>query len=60
MVLGKAFLATKEAVTVFTKKGSETEQERDANIRKNTVYARKVMLVALTDATRVVEIATAV
>ena len=46
----KAFLATKEAVTVFTKKGSETEQERDANIRKNTVYARKVMLVALTDA----------
>ena len=56
----KAFLATKEAVTVFTKKGSETEQERDANIRKNTVYARKVMLVALTDATRVVEIATAV
>ena len=55
----KAFLATKEAVTVFTKKGSETEQERDANIRKNTVYARKVMLVALTDATRVVEIATA-
>ena len=56
----KAFLATKEAVTVFTKKGSETEQERDANIRKNTVYARKVMLVALTDATRVVEITTAV
>ena len=56
----KAFLATKEAVTIFTKKGSETEQERDANIRKNTVYARKVMLVALTDATRVVEIATAV
>lgn len=55
----KAFLATKEAVTVFTKKGSETEQERDANVRKNTVYARKVMLVALTDATRVVEIATA-
>ena len=54
----KAFLATKEAVTVFTKKGSETEQERDANIRKNTVYARKVMLVALTDATKVVEIAT--
>ena len=55
----KAFLATKEAVTIFTKKGSETEQERDANVRKNTVYARKVMLVALTDATRVVEIATA-
>ena len=54
-----AFLATKAAVTVFTKKGSETEQERDANIRKNTVYARKVMLVALTDKTKVVKIATA-
>lgn len=53
---GKAYLATKEAVTVFTKKGSETEQERDADHRKTTVYARKVMVVALTDATKVVEI----
>ena len=51
-----AFLATKEAVTVFTKKGSETEQERDADHRKNTVFARKVMLVALTDATRVIKL----
>lgn len=53
---GKAFLASKDAVTVFVKKGTEIEQERDANLRKNTVYARKVMLVALTDATKVVEI----
>ena len=52
---GTAYLATKEAVTIFTKKGAETEQERDADHRKNTVYARKVMLVALTDATRVVK-----
>lgn len=53
---GTMYLATKEAVTIFTKKGSETEQERDADHRKNTVYARKVMLVALTDATKVVKI----
>lgn len=51
---GFAFLATKQAVTIFTKKGSETEQERDADHRKNTVFARKVMLVALTDATRLI------
>ena len=50
-----AFLASKEAVTCFVKKGSEVEQERDANIRKNDVYARKVMLIALTDKTKVVK-----
>jgi hypothetical protein len=53
---GTIFLASKEAVTCFVKEGVEVEQERDANTRKNTVYARKVMLVALTDATKVVEI----
>ena len=52
---GTAFIATKDAVTVFTKKGAETEQERDANTRLNTVYARKVMLVAITDKTRVIK-----
>lgn len=51
---GEAYLATKEAVTVFTKKGAETEQERDANVRKNTVYARKVMLVAITNKTKII------
>lgn len=56
---GQAFLATKDAVTVFTKKGAETEQERDANIRKNTVFARKVMLVALTDATKAIKLTSA-
>lgn len=53
---GNAFIASKDAVTVFVKKGSEIEQERDANLRKNTIYARKVMLVALTDATKVVKL----
>ena len=49
-----AFIATKEAVTAFIKKGVESEQERDANTRKNTLYLRKYMVVALTDASRVV------
>ena len=54
-----AYLATKEAVTLFVKKESEVEQERDANVRLNTVYGRKVHVVALTDATKVVKIAKA-
>lgn len=56
----KAFIATKDAVTLFIKKDTEVEQERDANTRKNTVYVRKVALVALTDATKVREINTTV
>ncbi len=51
-----AYLATREAVTLFTKKSSEVEQERDGEARKNTVIMRKVNLVALTDATKVVKI----
>lgn len=51
-----AFLGTKEAVKCFVKKGVEVEQEREPNIRKNIVYARKVMLVALVDATRMIKI----
>lgn len=50
------YLATKEAVTLFVKKGSEIEQERDADTRNNLVFARKVAVVALTDATKVVKI----
>jgi len=55
----KAYLATKEAVTLYTKKDSEVEQERDGETRTNTVIMRKVNLVALTDATKVVEISEA-
>lgn len=51
-----AYLATKEAVTLYTKKDSEVEQERDAEARKNTVIMRKCSLVALTDASKVVKI----
>ncbi len=53
---GKAYLATKEAVTVFIKKDTETEYERDADTRNNMYWVRKVAVVALTDATKVVKI----
>lgn len=53
---GEAFIADKNAVTIFTKKGAEIEQERDANTRLTKVYARKVMVVALTDDTRVIKL----
>jgi hypothetical protein len=53
---GKGFLATKEAVTVFIKKDSETEYERDADTRHNAYWVRKVAVVALTDATKIVKI----
>lgn len=49
-------VATKEAVTIFTKKGTEIEGERDANIRKNTVYSRKYYVVALTNEAKAVKI----
>ena len=40
---------TKAAVTFFNKKGTEVEQERDANIRLNEVYSRKYYMAAMTD-----------
>ena len=49
---GKVILASKDAVTLFIKKDSEIEQERDADTRQNRVFARKVCVVALTDATK--------
>lgn len=53
---GEGYLATKEAVTVFIKKDTEIEQDRDADKRKNFVFGRKVAVVALTDASKVVKI----
>lgn len=49
-------MATKEAVTLFNKKGTEVEQERDGNTRKNTIYSRKYYLAALTDETKDIKI----
>jgi hypothetical protein len=53
---GEIILATKKAVTYYSKKGTEVEQERDANIRKNTVYSRKYGIFAFTDATQAVKL----
>lgn len=53
---GKGYLATKDAVTVFIKKDTETEYERDANTRNNSYWVRKCAVVALTDATKAVKI----
>ena len=50
-----AFLVDRRAVTNFLKKGVEIEQARDIDTRKNTIISRKVGVVALTDATRVVK-----
>lgn len=52
-------IGTKEAVTLFNKKGTEVEQERDGNTRQNTVYSRKYYLAALTDETKAVKITVA-
>ena len=48
-----AFLGAKSAITCFMKKGVETEQERDADTRKTTIFGRNVKVIALTDATKV-------
>ena len=52
-VAGTICVATKEAVTLFNKKGTEVETPQrdssDANVRKNTIFARKYYLAALTD-----------
>lgn len=57
---GEIIIATKEAVTLFVKKGTEVEQPprdaNDANIRKNTILSRKYYLAALTDESKVVKI----
>ena len=36
-VSGSVYMATKEAVTLFNKKGTEVEQERDQNTRENSI-----------------------
>ena len=53
---GTIVVGTKEAVTIFNKKGTEMEQERDANTRKNSAYSRKYYVVALTNESKAVKI----
>lgn len=55
-VAGTVVIGTKEAVTLFNKKGTEVEQARDENIRQNSVYSRKYYVAALTDETKAVKI----
>ena len=53
---GEIIVATKEAVTIFNKKGIEVEQDRDPNTRVNDVYTRKYYVVALTNEAKAVKI----
>lgn len=55
-VSGTIILGTKEAVTLFNKKGIEIEQERDADTRENSIWSRKYYLAAITDKTKAVKI----
>ena len=60
---GEIIIGTKEAVTLFVKKGTEIERvvkhnrsEDAANKRKNTIFTRKYYIPALTNATRAVKL----
>lgn len=62
-VAGTCLVATRDAVTLFNKRGVEVEQigantrsAEDANVRKNTILSRKYYIAALTDATKAVKI----
>lgn len=55
-VAGTIVGGTREAVTLFNKRGVEVEQDRDKDIRENTIWSRKYYLAALTDATKAVKI----
>ena len=46
---GSVYVASKAAITAFMKKTTEIEQDREPNTRTNTVYARNVKVIALTD-----------
>ena len=56
---GKGYLATKEAITLFIKKDTETEYDRTPDTRHNKYFVRKYAVVALTDATKAVKITVA-
>ena len=53
---GTVVVATKEAVTIFNKKGVEVEADRDANTRTNSAFSRKYYVVALTNESKAVKI----
>lgn len=51
-----AYVMTKEAVKLFMKKDVEVEQDRDADIRQNSVYLRTAYICALVDGTKIVKL----
>lgn len=51
-----AYVMTKEAVKLFMKKDVEIEQDRDADIRQNSVYLRTAYVCALVDGTKIVKL----
>lgn len=53
---GQIYIATKEAVKNVYKRGTEIEYERDADLRKNSIYIRKTNVVALQNADKLVKI----
>ena len=55
-VAGTIVGGTREAVTLFNKRGMEVEQERDKEKRENLIISRKYYLAALTDATKAFKI----
>lgn len=57
---GKAFMGTREAVTMFMKKGFRLESERKPDTRENVIYGRKVQLTALTNDDQVIVLLAAV
>lgn len=52
----EAYIMTNEAVKLFMKKDVEVEQDRDAEIRQNTVILRTYYITALEDATKICKI----
>ena len=53
---GEIIVATKEAVRLLVKTGTEMEQERDGNTRQNSAFSRKYYVAALDNDTKVVRI----
>lgn len=50
------YMATRQAVTAFVKRGAEVEYLRDPDKRNNQYWLRKTQVIALTDATQAVKI----
>lgn len=51
---GLMFMATKDAVTAFIKKGVNVEQDRDVNTKLNRMFATRYAVIALTDESKCV------